>query len=275
MEYYYIKVKIQTEKTPPYFIGSMLRGAFGHALKRVTCINPSYKCNDCFESENCLYYNFYEKENQQHNYRFDVALGSDSFDFGLYLFSDACNGLAYILSSLEIALTKNGLGKERNTFDDIEIYVNGTTVYKNSAFVGSLNVATKKLQIDDYMQNIKIYFETPLRMKKSNKLEYNKIKVEYLLRSIYQRKKVIFENEEVYSLDYVPSYVTSVKALEYKPLYRRSDRQEKAIIMDGVLGEMAVIAIDKRSYELLKIGELIGVGKQTVFGLGKIRIEEL
>jgi len=46
-------------------------------------------------------------------------------------------------------------------------------------------------------------------------------------------------------------------------------------VMDGVLGEMAVLGLDEKSYRLLKIGEIIGVGKQTVFGLGKIKIEEI
>jgi CRISPR/Cas system endoribonuclease Cas6 (RAMP superfamily) len=45
--------------------------------------------------------------------------------------------------------------------------------------------------------------------------------------------------------------------------------------MDGVLGEIAVLGIDQKSYELLKLGEIIGVGKQTTFGMGKIKIEEV
>ena len=33
--------------------------------------------------------------------------------------------------------------------------------------------------------------------------------------------------------------------------------------------------LGKECYEVLKLGELLGVGKQTVFGLGKIKMEEL
>lgn len=39
------------------------------------------------------------------------------------------------------------------------------------------------------------------------------------------------------------------------------------------MGEMWISDLDERSFELLKLGELIGVGKQTVFGLGKITIQ--
>jgi CRISPR/Cas system endoribonuclease Cas6 (RAMP superfamily) len=45
--------------------------------------------------------------------------------------------------------------------------------------------------------------------------------------------------------------------------------------MDGVVGEIAVLGLDRRSYELLKLGEIIGVGKQTVMGLGRIVVEDV
>jgi CRISPR/Cas system endoribonuclease Cas6 (RAMP superfamily) len=126
-----------------------------------------------------------------------------------------------------------------------------------------------------YFSDIKIHLLTPLRIKKGNALEYQKIKIDHLLRSIFQRKKSLFDNEEVYSLDYAPHYAASVKALEYKPLYRKSERQGRKILMDGVIGEMAAIGLDKQSYELLRLGEIIGVGKQTVFGMGKIALMPL
>jgi CRISPR/Cas system endoribonuclease Cas6 (RAMP superfamily) len=44
--------------------------------------------------------------------------------------------------------------------------------------------------------------------------------------------------------------------------------------MDGVMGELVLNNIDEKSYNLLKLGEIIGVGKQTVLGLGKIEVEE-
>jgi len=39
-----------------------------------------------------------------------------------------------------------------------------------------------------------------------------------------------------------------------------------------LLGYIELKNIDKESYKLLKLAEIIGVGKQTVFGLGKIEL---
>ncbi len=57
-------------------MGSTLRGAFGYALKRIICINPSFRCDSCFTKDECLYYDFYEQNNSFHKYRFEIELGS-------------------------------------------------------------------------------------------------------------------------------------------------------------------------------------------------------
>ena len=55
-------------------MGSALRGAFGYALKKVVCMNPSFKCDGCFVRSDRLYYDFYEKKDAYHKYRFDISL---------------------------------------------------------------------------------------------------------------------------------------------------------------------------------------------------------
>ncbi len=101
-------------------MGSTLRGAFGYALKRITCTNPSFRCDSCFAKDDCLYYDFYEQNNSFHKYRFEIELGSKQFDFGLYLFEGVCNNLAYILSALEKMLREIGLGVNRYKFDELK-----------------------------------------------------------------------------------------------------------------------------------------------------------
>ena len=274
MKYHKIEVKIDSKLKPPYFIGSMLRGTFGYALKRVTCINPSYNCEGCFAKDNCLYYDFFEKQNSFHPFRFDVKLGSENFNFSLYLFESACDKLPYILSALHKILTEIGLTKQNYTFNDIEIFVDKKVIFQNNQFKLD-KITPKEFKFDKYCQNVKIKLLTPLRIKKRNKLLKEELEIEDILRSINQREKEIIFNQKVHSLDYTPQKDTTLKLLQYKQLHRKSNRQKQILSIDGLIGELMVTNIDKKSYQLLKLGELIGVGKQTVMGLGKIEIEDL
>jgi CRISPR/Cas system endoribonuclease Cas6 (RAMP superfamily) len=45
--------------------------------------------------------------------------------------------------------------------------------------------------------------------------------------------------------------------------------------LGGIMGHINYDEIDAKSYALLKLGEIMGVGKQTVFGLGEIRVDKL
>ena len=65
------------------------------------------------------------------------------------------------------------------------------------------------------------------------------------------------------------------KNLQFKELTRLSNRQKTTMNMGGLIGEIEFKNLNKECFEVLKLGELLGVGKQTVFGLGKIEMEEL
>ncbi|MGP1580351.1 MAG: CRISPR system precrRNA processing endoribonuclease RAMP protein Cas6 [Wolinella sp.] len=41
------------------------------------------------------------------------------------------------------------------------------------------------------------------------------------------------------------------------------------------MGYIEAKGVSEECLHLLKLGEIIGVGKQTVFGLGKIRMEDM
>ena len=65
------------------------------------------------------------------------------------------------------------------------------------------------------------------------------------------------------------------KNLQFKELTRLSNRQKTTMNMGGLIAEIEFKNLNKECFEVLKLGELLGVGKQTVFGLGKIEMEEL
>ena len=166
----------------------------------------------------CLYYNFYEQSNNFHKYRFDIELGSGKFDFGLYLFDDACDGLPYVLSALEMVLTQNGLSKNNYTFNDIEFFLNGQNIYDKTTFSSFDFIEQKTFKVDNICPNVKIKLLTPLRIKKNNRFLRDDVDIEDILRSIYQKEQEFNNGKKAFKLDYTPSYATVVKALSYKSL---------------------------------------------------------
>ncbi len=276
MIYHTIRIRFQNAKTPLYFIGSQLRGAFGYALKRTVCINPAFECSSCFAADNCLYYDFYESKEGYHPYRFDFELGKSYYDFRLYLFGEATSKLAYVVSALHRMLTDTGIGKERFKVTAYELFVNGASAMKEGKIVLPTSEPLVFEFPNDVADNVKVHFITPLRIKSNNRFvrHAEHLTLRALINSLYQRS-LMLEGKDRAKLPFEPQGKIVDRFAHFKDLTRYSGRQKGKLKIGGLLGEMTIEGLDGESYRLLKLGELIGVGKQTVFGLGKIAVEEL
>lgn len=274
MTYTKLSVIIKTAQKPPYFIGSQIRGAFGYALKKVTCINPSYQCEECFAAQNCLYFQFYEEKNSYHKYRLDFELGQSFYNFSFYLFDDVTQKVPYIVSALHMMLTQNGLGKERIKFSSFDMFINDISCMKDDKIVLPKEYS-KRFEIEKISKNIKLKLITPLRIKKENRfLRGDEIELKSLINSIYQRQmKILGRDFKKFPYE-IKGEITN-KKLHFKELTRLSNRQQTTMNMGGIMGEIEFKDLNKECFEVLKLGELLGVGKQTVFGLGKITMEEI
>ncbi len=266
MKYTKITIKINTKDKPPYFMGSQLRGAFGYALKKVYEKDKSKEDN--------LFYKFYEEENTQRAFRFDYVLGQYFYEFSFFLFDKYCDDVFFIVSTFHEMLSHIGLGKERKKYKDFEIYINDTLALKNT----QINFPTKykkKIKIKKYSSRVNIELKTPLRIKKENRfIRDSSLELEDILTSIYKKIQAL-KGKEVYSLDYVPSYTYRVKDVFFKDLSRYSIHKNTSMKLGGLVGSIEVENLDKKSYKLLKIGEFLGAGKETSFGLGKIIVKEI
>jgi CRISPR-associated endoribonuclease Cas6 len=271
----YTKINIKIDSKSPYFIGSQIRGALGYALKKVTCINPTYKCEGCFATNECLYYSFYEEKNSFHKYKLDYYLGKEKYDFDIFLFSESTDKLPYIISALHQMITTIGLGKEKKTFKDFQMFVNDISIYENEKLTFPKEYK-KEFKVDSYCQDILIQFITPLRIKKNGKFlrKGDNLSIFDIINSIYQ-KNLQLNSLDFQKIDFDIKGDIIKNELNYKQLTRQSNRQKTKMQMDGLIGEIEIKNIDEDSYKLLKLGEIIGVGKSTVFGLGKIKIKEL
>ncbi|MDF1884320.1 CRISPR system precrRNA processing endoribonuclease RAMP protein Cas6 [Sulfurimonas sp. SAG-AH-194-C21] len=247
MEYLKLSYKIDAKK-PYIFIGSKIRGAFGYALKEEVCVNPIFKCENCFSAKECIFYDFYEAQNTTNNFRLDFKLFSKKYKFSLLLFGEAQKHKSALHNAM----------------------MNSLKEYKNIDFKEKVKNLEKKKTV----KIIKLSFITPLRMKKKNRFATRDIDLLDILLSIYKRhrdlKGLDFERANIDT-----SYKVVSKHLLYQELTRRSNKQNTKMQLGGLMGEMVISNVSKEVYNLLKLGEVIGVGKSTVFGLGKIKIEDV
>lgn len=262
MKYIKLTIKINSNDKPPYFIGSQIRGAFGYALKNIVKEKGL---------DDNLYNNFFEQKDIIHQYRFDIRLGLNAYEFSFYLFEEACEEIYNCISAFHEMFTKVGLGKSNKTYEEFEIFVNKKRVYKNGD-LEFFDDYTKRFKEPKYKKEIILRLETPLRIKKDGKFVLDEnIELESILNSIYQRSLAL-QNKEFEKLPFKPKYKIKSKDIYFNDVKRFSSVQNTSMQLGGIMGEMWISDIDEQSFRLLKLGELIGVGKQTVFGLGKISI---
>jgi len=271
----YVKLSILTnEITPPYFIGSQIRGVFGYALKKIVCINPSFKCEECFAKENCLYYEFYEEKNRFHKYRLDFELGKSYYDFDFILFDSACEKLPYIISAFYKLFNEFGLGKDRKKIQNFDIFVNGKNIKDNNSNIKIPKDYIKEFKTNSFSSKVLLKFITPLRIKKKNRfIKDDSIELKDILDSIFKRNLQL-QDKEFKKFPFEIKGKITKKDLRLKKLTRFSNRQQTKMNLDGIVGEVEIDNLSKEEYNLLKLGELIGVGKQVVFGLGKIEVKD-
>ena len=268
MELNYSVINVKSNFFMPYdFIGSSIRGVLGVALKKVVCINPSYKCDDCFAKENCVYYDFYE--NNFAKFRLKINLSS-KLEFKIILFEESIKEAPFIISAIYKALKEIGITKKRIKINNFIILYNNEIIY-DKKFKNFENKALK-FEVNEYKKDFVLKLNTPLRIKENNKFVRNNIKLETILRSINHRYHKL-KNQPIEKFSFNLSCEEIYKNLYFKELTRYSNRQKTKMNIGGIVGELIYKNVDKNSYKLLKLGEIIGVGKQVTFGLGDIKIE--
>ena len=249
MKYTKITFKIKDTKKPHFFIGSKIRGTLGYALKDEVCINPTFKCNGCFAQHQCIFYDMYEKQNNTHKYRFDFDLYNNNYKFSLFLFEDH---MAY-----QETLTKAIL-----------------ETLKEHKVVKHKIKQKKFKQKEKYSKIIKLNFITPVRIKKQNKFLLDNIGLNDILYSIH-RRDLELRNQPFKRIAFNQDIKVVSKNIRYQEITRKSNKQNTKMNLGGLMGEIVLSNVDKQTYNLLKLGEIISIGKQTVFGLGKIKIEDI
>ncbi len=233
------------------------------------------------------------------------------FDFSLLLMGEANNFIPYFIYAFE-QMGKIGIGRkikgQRGRFLLENVKRDGEIIYSSHNQKLVMTSPVEKLELKSQKQSferhssdkqsfdkqsfdkqppdqnirLKLTLETPLRLKFANKLQADlpfHLLVRAMLRRVSALLNVYGKGEPL--LDY-PGLVkkaqtiqTADKNLAWFDWQRYSFRQDKKMLMGGITGSVTYEGKIGEYLPLIDFCEQVHLGKQTTFGLGKIKADIL
>lgn len=294
---YHFLCRFKTPARLPYYKGSTFRGVFGRALKRVVCALRMQECNDCILRNQCLYVEVFETPYLPHPFLIEPPLTPQKeyapespFDFKLLLFGHVNAKLAYFVYAFK-EMGKIGIGSrvngQRGLFKVEYVKHQGTVLYDGKEEKITIleipdSVILAPRDFPEEKRVIKVRLITPLRLKYQNRLS-PELPFHILVRAILRRLSSLWETygDGEPELDYqgLVKAAKGVRILEDNISWfdwrRYSFRQDKAMLMGGVVGSIIYEGNLAPYLPLLELAQVVHIGKQTTFGLGKIAVEIL
>lgn len=291
---------------PPYK-GSTFRGAFGHAFKRVAC-PLRRQCEGCAHRTVCVYVYVFETAGSSDDSA--VARGSavahpfvveppetaqgefrpgDTLTFGLILIGRAIPLAPYFLAACR-EMGRLGLGRgrgrcrlERAMADDPEEPA-GRQVYDGERDLMAAAVPPWSMQdLEDGAapvgDRVTLEFLTPTRLRRDADLV---VRPDFAtLATVLLRRVSVLAEVHCGHLPAInaceilaPAADVAVETsdLRWYDWERYSARQDARMALGGFVGRITFTGPLSPWWPLLKLGEILHVGKGTGFGLGKYRM---
>ncbi len=290
----------------PAFKGSTLRGAFGHALKTVTCALKHQECETCLLAKTCAYALIFATEKlcdshvtaRPHPYIINPPMSEqqdyeaeETFEFNLVLVGPAPRFLPHIIYAIG-EMGKHGLGKGakdgQGRFALTAVRMAGAPNDQDPLYdehgktlrsPGPLPPLALEA-IGQPVQHLSIELLTPLRIKKNNFFLQKIPDFSDLVRAALRRVSTLEEHygENPPELGYhdlvrrAETITLRDAAIRWQDHKRYSNRQQQDMSFGGLVGRLDFEGDLAPFLPLLRYCEAVNLGKQTAFGLGKIRV---
>jgi len=296
---YSFACELESTAKLPFYKGSALRGVFGRALKKTVCALRQQQCDACLLNTRCLYAAVFEtpvtsrSSDTPHPFVLEPPLIPETefpagapFDFSLLLFGEANKSLPYFVYAVD-QMGRLGIGARQNgmrgRFRLASVKHGRKTIY---------DVERKKLLLppaletlaptphpsDNKVKTLTLAIETPLRMKTQNRLTAGlpfHVLVRGMLRRVSSLMKYYAEGEPPLDYKGLVQRAMDIQAtannLQWFDWRRYSFRQDNEMLMGGITGSVTYEGELNEFMPLVRFCEKAHVGKQTSFGLGKIK----
>lgn len=286
----------------PEYAGSALRGAFGHALKRVACVTGLPDCTSCalyrscpcpaiFESPPPLNYPRRTMSKVPHPFvvepppwgERDYAAGS-TLTFGVVLIGPALQHLPLVLLAWREALQK-GLGPNVGTALLDRVFAERLTEPVLAASGGKLGAHVKQCPLpppEAAAPATTLNFETPLRLQRQGRvLGVDRITAHDLLMALLRRVANLTELQlggqldvDFAALNAHARTITDSRQLQWRDWTRQSSRQQQRMVLGGVVGRWTLHGDLRPFWPMLHLGQWLHIGKNATFGLGRYHLED-
>ena len=285
---------------PPY-AGSMLRGAFGHALLALSPL-PHTDGKPCALHASCPYcqlfaapplpaHSLQKFSHMPQPYVIEPPTGGaqqlqagQSFGFGLVLIGKALGLLPTVLQAWQRAL-RTGLGPQHTPCTLVDIYDENGTQRISDKREQLSNLSTTLPPAPALGTQATLHFCTPLRLQVQGKpVRAGQLTARDLLIALARRHQLLCDVHlgaaaPQYDFKTLVEQVQAV-ALQAQDLHwfdwgRYSQRQKQEMQLGGLLGAVTLHGDLAPFAELLHFGQWLHVGKNASFGLGGYRLQGL
>jgi CRISPR-associated endoribonuclease Cas6 len=293
---FFLKLQLEKPESISAFPTATLRGGFGITLRKLVCPTVDVSCNQCILRHNCVYAYIFETipapdsprlKNYHavpHPFTLWCKQNQNSMDVSLLLIGKAIKSLPYFIYTFR-KLGTQGLGKSKNHFLLQSVKTDDIVVYEQDNENVNMQFNPESVLFSE-SENKKgsciLNFYSPLVLRKDGVIVNgydNHAFFSTLLRRItslftihcdggnFEDCKPLLKkwNEEIQ----VQAFLSSVGAIRY------STRQQREIDYNGFTGKIKLSGNLGAFFSFLKAGEILSVGKNTAFGFGRYRIEDV
>jgi hypothetical protein len=221
----------------------------------------------------------------------------DSFKFNLLLFGKANDYLPYFIYTFD-QIGEKGIGKRSTNFrgkfilkevssSDQILYSYQDKKIKGDYQLQELTLKNFVSPSTTQIEEVELSLLTPLRVKFQNQLLKTNGNVtlpfHILTRTMLRRVASLFNyyDDGEPPLDYrqliEKARMIEIKqsSLKWYDWRRYSNRQDQTMLIGGIVGDISYQGNITDFFPLLRFSELVHLGKQTSFGLGKIEIKRV
>ena len=292
----------------PDYAGSMLRGAFGHALRQIACMTQRKDCAGCPLAATCPYPAIFAPQGPAEHalqkftqvpapyiieppvWGARVLHEGSRLDFHLTLIGGALKELPLIILAWRRALAR-GIGAGDGTAELLRVVYSplaGGQIEREIHRPETGSIEAHKQVFDAMAQGettanrVTLSFRTPLRLQKNGRaLPPERLDARTLLMALIRRASLLSEFHAGGPLlsDFSGMAERAAKLVDNRQLVwrdwaRYSSRQQQKMSLGGVVGSWRLEGDLAPFMPYLRLGEWLHVGKEATFGMGGYAFEE-